>query len=586
MTNLFTTGSSRTGRTAFELLGQSYRPTALEVLQAGFQAGFEGPGSAAQDVAAVDIATETGQEVGLFQRGSAILNSALFGILSEDTQEEPAQAVTEEEWKASPYFRENLKYQEGMTTRAAEIIANRYDRQQDRDFVLSQSEGVLQSGIGLVGGFAGAMADAKNVAISAAVAAATPLVVGGVTAPAAPLAAGGAAVTVGGLRTLAKFGTTLTRLNSAGIQALKASRTARLSAVLGESVVSTLPQVVTGLQNVELTQEQYTVQDATLDLLASAGLSVGAHKAGEAISAAWRRYSTPDAMTEVAHVALQQIKAGERIDVQPLVASKISDFTPARLSVPEPAVRKMEDGRWEATIGTEAFIGRTQTEAVASAREAALSDSLTAVREAGYSPEAVAQIEEVLRVKMQRMPEQVEADLLDATPAVRQAREELRVAEQALAGASKNKVKVAERLVNSARERVAAAEAAARPQVQQVLTQNRLTFERQVAEADDRIRDIQRREAARMMPDYAKRQLDNSVEGQAARSIDPKALELVEEGVPPVKFDPDAPPPTPEDARLQAMRADPMFAKALEEAEGLDAAPQAAIRYAKCKAGR
>ena len=88
------------------------------------------------------------------------------------------------------------------------------------------------------------------------------------------------------------------------------------------------------------------------------------------------------------------------------------------------------------------------------------------------------------------------------------------------------------------------------------------------------------------MPDYAKRQLDNSVEAQAARSIDPQALALVEEGVPPVTFDPDAPPLTPEEAQFQAMRADPAFAKALEEADGLDAAPEAAIRYAKCKVGR
>lgn len=46
--------------------------------------------------------------------------------------------LTEKEWRASPHFRDGLKYYPGMTVSHAELLAERRDVKMERDFILSR----------------------------------------------------------------------------------------------------------------------------------------------------------------------------------------------------------------------------------------------------------------------------------------------------------------------------------------------------------------------------------------------------------------------------------------------------------------
>ncbi len=597
MPTLFTSGKIRTDRQAYQVLGQGYEATTGEVFRAGFGEGFEGAGSAIQDVASAEVSRELDRqdEIGVIQKFSELLDTVTPGSMRERTREVAGQRITEEDWKVSPYFREGLSYQENLTTLAAEIQARRFDRQQDRQFIFEQAEqGVVSGGAAIAGGLAGSIADAKNVAVSVAVAAATPLVVGGLST-AGPVGggvgaatAGAAGLGVGLLRAAPRALSTITRINSLGIQTLRASRKARLAAVVGEGVVSSVPSITSGLQNADILQEQYDAGDATLDFFASVGLSVGIHKAGEALGAAWKRYSTPDAMTEVAQLALRQIENGERLDVQPIVKAHLANVAPSRIDVAQPTIRKLDDGRWEASFGdksTDIFVGRTREETVSAGREVVVSRSLEVARQAGYRPEAVAEIEDLLRAKLSLEPESLRAEATQAAPSVIKARGELELAEQALANAPKSKVKLAEKMVAGARQRLETATAKADSQAKVLIEQNRLTFERKMMELDEQIRSIQRKEAGSALPQYTQKQLDDSVEARAAKSIDPQAPEIVADIVPDAKVNLDEELALDLEAFNQ-VRDNPAFAGALQEAEMLDSAPKAVLDYVKCKFGR
>jgi hypothetical protein len=599
MSNLFATGKLSGGRTAFELLGLSYQPTTLEVLRAGAGTAFEGPGSAIQDVAAVELEEELGREgdTGIIQGASDILNSVLFGSLSEDTEEEPGVSISQDEWKGSKFFRPDLEYKEGMTTRAAEIYYNRAVRQEDRDFILQQSSGFTQGAAMFTGGLGGALADAKNVVISTAVAAATPLIVGGITAPAAAPVAAGAGVIAG----LSRVGTSLTRLNSAGLATLRASRKARLGAVLGEATISTLPQIASGLQNSELTQEDYTTADAALDFAASVGLSAGLWKAGEAVRSAWRRYATPDAMTEVAQLFAKQIEMGEKIDVQPIIKAHLAEFTPSRIDLPDAEVRQVAPGRWEAQVDNRLFTGKSKAQVEADIAGSLVVDTLQPLRELGYGDQAIQQIQEQVNIKLNTRFDNLEEEIVARSPELGKARKALDNAELAFANATKRQKSVAKRLRDSAAARYTRTEEVVRLRAREAATQNADLLAKRAQEADAKIREIQRQETARLLPDFAKAQLDESLESQAARSVDPQFQEIVNTVVPDVKFDPDAPPPPPidpdeiasirrslEDVPLvdNPKNTEQVVKKALAEVEAMRDIPSAIDKLIKCRAGQ
>lgn len=604
MNAIFTSGvKPRSGQTGYQLLGNSYRPTTGDVLSAGFRSGLEGEGSAIQDVATSVIAAETGQDTGVIQEFSNVLNTGLFGLLSPE-EVLVSKPLTEDEWKAGPYFREDLKYTPGMTTRAAAILSNTRDRKVDRDFVISRAEGFAQNAAFWTGGFVGAMADAKNVTVSVAASAATPLIVGGLAA--GPKGAAGGAIAAGGVGFLAgaaRVVPSLLRLSRVGVDVLKTSRAVRVSAVLGEAVVSTVPSVVTGVQNAPIVQQKYDAGDATLDLLASAGLGVAFHGVSEAAGAAWRRYASPNDAIDLGHMVTQQVAAGEKIDVEPLVHQKLADYVPEVASV-EFTPRFVQEGgsgkrirfRAEQDVYGEVLTSRVFNDkkaAEADLKEQFLARSVQVAKELGLPPEQLAQLEAVAQIRARVRTfdgEKMATELVDRTPAVTRAKEKLAVAEQKLAEAKPKKQASRQRGVEAARQELEAARQAERPLMLQAAQAEKAKLQGLLSVADNTIRDLQRKSAAARLPQYAKAQLDMSPEGRAARSIDPRAVEVERDRLPASTYNEDAPLPPLEEQAMAELRelakSEPTVAKYLEGVEQLKKLPDAIIQFAKCKGGR
>ena len=717
MSSIFTTGKSRSGRAAYEALGLTYRPTTGEVFGAAFDSALEGPGSAVQDVAARTLAKEFGftEDTGIVQEFSNVLNLGLFGSLEENTREQPGKSISEEEWKADKrFFREGLQYRPGMTTLAAEILANRHDRQLERDFILQQSSGLAQGSTMVVGMLAGGIADAKNVAVTAAVAAATPLIVGGTTVG-GPVGGGGGAVAsvgvgavAGTTRLLARVGTALTRTNSAGLQVLRQSRSARLAAVLGESTVSVIPQAATGIQNAPLTQEKYNFEDAAVDFVASAGLGAGFYAGGEALRYLWKGKANYNDMVDTGNLALRQLQSGEKVDVQPIVNAQLADFVPEFFP---PTIRRV-NGAWQASYGEAEGVMDGAIKVRAATPEAARAEAESlyvekmaeVARQRGADPNLVRQALTLRKTLAEFDPEAEIGRALDELPEVQAARRRTLEAERRLAEDPKRAarlgpvIKLRERIsqltsdivqnpenyamfddrvknafveLDKAKKALARAggkgKAAGRQKAvdelearyQSILDEviqdpqklsesvpelrglkNRLTeaeaeipntklrarearlvAERDMAAADLRnqleigrpkaqsrvatlqrdrratlenadtlIRHLQKRAAIAKLPEFAARQLDDSVEARAARSVDPKAREVVAERVEKVDFDPDAPAKPVDDAVLQELRqlaeTDKNIKMALNEVDELEALPDTVQNYLRCRAGR
>jgi hypothetical protein len=119
-----------------------FRPSIGQVLSTFTEEVFQGEGSLAQDIRA----------------------SEFEAVLDTDN------ALSEEDWKAGTNFRAGLKYHEGMTEKAATILAEAEDDRIRRNFVLSRATGG-QKVLGFGSAFITGIAEPKNLAsgIAAAV---------------------------------------------------------------------------------------------------------------------------------------------------------------------------------------------------------------------------------------------------------------------------------------------------------------------------------------------------------------------------------------------------------------------------------
>lgn len=84
--------------------------------------------------------------------------------------------LDEATYQASPYYRDSIKFNEGMTLEAAKVLAENQDEVDKRAFIIGNAS-TLQKGAGLLSGLGAGIFEPKNFAVSAATA-----VVGGVVA--------------------------------------------------------------------------------------------------------------------------------------------------------------------------------------------------------------------------------------------------------------------------------------------------------------------------------------------------------------------------------------------------------------------
>lgn len=583
------------GRLGYSQIGLGYKPTTSAVMGAYASSALRGPGSAIDDIEARTIADMTGQrdQLSNFQFISEAVNFATGGLL-EPTPivDEPNVPLSEEDWKKSKLFDERIPYQEGLTTHAARLKFNKQQRADEEAFVMNQATG-FQTAVGYIAGFAGSIADLKQLPINIAAAAAIPFTSGAsLELRAGTLFAGKGlnwvprALAAGDIGTAGKLASSwASGVTATGAKAIAASRTAALAGVVTEGVVSTIPTVATGMANAPITGQQYSASDAARDIFFSTILSSGIHVAGSAMHAAWKKYAPVEDVTEIGRMAASQVAAGEKINVDPLIRASAAGYTPSHLNLSEPTVRKTGD-TWEASFPEETknvYRGASEAEAIAAAKQAVLADLTDPIRTQGFSAEAQQTIRLAMEAKRASDPALIENRMVEAHPRVQEAETALRSAEAAAAAKPKPKQQKA---LEAARANLDSVKEEIRQQVRPEIEARKPELQAAMARADAAIRRTQNSEAFKALPDYVKSQVDNSIEARAARSIDPVAASVVSEEVPDVKFDPEEPARPLAEDELAALRADPDFAEALVELEAREAIPAAVKQLLKCKAKR
>ena len=98
-----------------------FEPTTRQVVEAGALRGFDAPGSFTDDFVAAQLNREFGNDITFMQKASEFV----FGSIGGD--DDPGPALTREEYESGPYFREEIKFQEGMTNISAALLADRVD---------------------------------------------------------------------------------------------------------------------------------------------------------------------------------------------------------------------------------------------------------------------------------------------------------------------------------------------------------------------------------------------------------------------------------------------------------------------------
>lgn len=388
-----------------------------DVLSSGAMEGWGGAGSSLANVESFLIERDTGREQNLlgYGIGAAIYHTGNFieNVLGGGETEFDRKPLTKEDWLESNFYRPDLEYKDGLTNQSARIMASTYDREQNKNFILSKASGwqtagfstssILTSladpkgiaaGVGagaVVRGGVAAYTGARTVLGSGAVGTATKAVIAGKVAQAGAISS-----------------SAITKGNQAAIKSLSGFKYTK-KVVAAEAFVGTAAMAATGFQAEKVLGREYGVDDLAVDFAASIGLSVGLHIVGKYIGKAWLKTSSPRDIDLVSGIVEQQINKGDKVDVMPAVEAQMAErYIP--LSTLEPSARKpkvTQVGRkkqYEAVYQNEHGIysvvkgkGKTPEEAIADLENIYRSGEVTAGEyNSFYTPEYY---QEALRVQ-------------------------------------------------------------------------------------------------------------------------------------------------------------------------------------------
>lgn len=300
---------------------------------------FQGPASTMQAIDAYLIERETGQAPsGFIGRvlSSTFGRAGAFFLGEADTGVQ-GDLLTEEEFKQSEFFREGLDYLPGETTVSARIRAANYDREQYNSTVLSRSSNAQ---------YAGAFVTTLPLGIAEPQSLALGIATTGASSAIAPLyAAGRAALSAGALRTAGaalQVGAYRTAGTALATEAAVAARTAlattavsrggQIAIIAGEATAATGLQVAGGVQLANLTADQYTVEDAFIELAASVLISSGIHVGASHIGRLWERNASDLNREQLSRIFTEQVIKNEPIDVQPLAQMQLAASRPLGLT--------------------------------------------------------------------------------------------------------------------------------------------------------------------------------------------------------------------------------------------------------------
>ncbi|MCB9945346.1 MAG: hypothetical protein H6851_17205 [Geminicoccaceae bacterium] len=142
-------------------LGQAalaWRPDLFEALGASTTSAFADttPGLLLEDLGPEAYVSATGELNPALRRQEGRQSAEKRAAIDAYARRQGPAAMSEEDWKASPYFREDLPFDPFMTQERAEECAAAHDLRRWRDYVIEKrdaglAESVLHFGAGLVG---------------------------------------------------------------------------------------------------------------------------------------------------------------------------------------------------------------------------------------------------------------------------------------------------------------------------------------------------------------------------------------------------------------------------------------------------
>lgn len=278
-------------------VGATYEPSSSQVRGAFVEEFLTDDGVTARLSAAGKIQRERGETPYSIREG---------GYMGGRPAEQLSPALTQDDWKESKYYREGLEYREGMREAEAQILAERHDRRARRDFILEKARTTQKVG-GWAAGLASAFADPLNVMTAF-------VPVPGLTA-----------ARIAGIS--ARIGKTPARL------AVGAAEGAFGSALIEPFMIGTSPAL----------QDDYGMAESLLNIAVGSVVGSGLH-AGIGKVADTRLISTMDSL-EALGVAVQQLQAGRRVEVGPVVDDAIDKGLQRLLDSPESL---FAEGAWRA----------------------------------------------------------------------------------------------------------------------------------------------------------------------------------------------------------------------------------------------
>lgn len=238
---------------------QRSEPTTGQVASAFVSDVFQGNGSLQQDITRFDY------------------NKALF----------QGNALSEDDWKKSDFFRSGLKYYPGITDKAAEILAQSEDDKRSREYVMGKASG-WQSAAGFGAALGAGIFEPKNIASGVA----------------AGVLTEGLGTFVPAIRRVINISRDLGKYQSL---AIRGATEGGLAAALTEP---------SNRESAKILQKDYSMADSLLNFGLSTVLSGAAH-AGIAKFKDVRaeKIPTPEVQTKEFDTALGQMVEGRKVDV-------------------------------------------------------------------------------------------------------------------------------------------------------------------------------------------------------------------------------------------------------------------------------
>jgi hypothetical protein len=303
--------------------------TTSGVLGAAVDTAFKGDGSFGQDIDAYIIGRETGVSPdGFFSSMFAEAGGAWQRLRSGEPNERRGTPLSKDEWESSEHYRHGLEYVPNMTDIAAQVLARRKDRENYEQLVLSnastsQAIGFYATAIG------SSLADPKGIVAGGVVGTGLRLGATGIGAASAAIRSGALTTagraTMSGQKALGTYALEAASANAAyGARSGLAYVNGKASFVALEAGLASAPIAYAALETSSITQSDYGIEDAGIDLAASVILSLGFHAAGRGISRLWDRHATPMERKAVADALTSQMENGEIINIRAMTAAQMS----------------------------------------------------------------------------------------------------------------------------------------------------------------------------------------------------------------------------------------------------------------------